>query len=178
MALSALAKGKIWVMSAVGSTFPERSRAMALAKGPHREPTTVISFTTIGHVSTGPASWNVDFKTSVPRGSVSRFHDQPVIFDNALRFACIPPQAFRLHSDAPCQREFVVVFAIHHHVTQLCAQNACNQLSEFSVSEDGRVREFLDIDLIENFASGGKRLDKNSLLVADRIGHGMQILYR
>ncbi len=43
---------------------------MALAKGPQREPITVSSFTTMGQVSTGVAPWNVDFRTSVPRGSV------------------------------------------------------------------------------------------------------------
>ena len=43
---------------------------MALAKGPQREPMTVISLTTMGQVSTGAAPWKVDFKTSVPRGSV------------------------------------------------------------------------------------------------------------
>src|SRR6516162_2761241 len=62
--------GNICEMSGVGSTLPERNSAMALAKGPQREPTTVISLTTIGQVFTGAAPWNVDFRSSVPRGSV------------------------------------------------------------------------------------------------------------
>jgi hypothetical protein len=45
---------------------------MAFAKGPQREPMTVISLTTIGQVSTG-AAWNVDLRTRVPRGSVIRW---------------------------------------------------------------------------------------------------------
>src|SRR2546430_9421695 len=45
-------------------------RSIAFANGPQREPISVISLTTIGQVSTGAAWWKVDFKTSVPRGSV------------------------------------------------------------------------------------------------------------
>ena len=55
MALFASASGNVRVINGVGSTSPERSKAIALANGPHREPTTVISFTTIGQVSTGAA---------------------------------------------------------------------------------------------------------------------------
>ena len=53
-----------------GSTSFARSRAMAFANGPQREPSTVISFTTMGQDSMGAAPWNVDFSTRVPRGSV------------------------------------------------------------------------------------------------------------
>src|SRR2546429_6718341 len=55
IASCASASGNARVTSGLGSTFPERSRAIALSKGPHREPTTLISFTTIGHVATGAA---------------------------------------------------------------------------------------------------------------------------
>src|SRR5208337_4300530 len=69
-ACGASCSGKVREMSGMGSTLPERSSAMALAKGPQREPTTVISFTTMGQVSTGAAPWKVDFSSSVPRCSV------------------------------------------------------------------------------------------------------------
>src|SRR6266576_1751325 len=59
IASCASASGNARVTSGLGSTFPERSRAIALSKGPHREPTTLISFTTIGHVSWRGASGNV-----------------------------------------------------------------------------------------------------------------------
>jgi len=53
MAVGASKRGKLRVMSGVGAILPARRRAIALANGPQRDPTTVISFTTIGHVSTG-----------------------------------------------------------------------------------------------------------------------------
>ena len=53
MAFCAFASGNVRVINGAGSTSPERSKAIALPNGPHREPTTVISFTTIGQVSTG-----------------------------------------------------------------------------------------------------------------------------
>src|SRR5229473_3547174 len=55
MAAGASKRGNVCVMSGAGSTFPERRSAIALAKGPQRDPITVISLTTIGHVSTGAA---------------------------------------------------------------------------------------------------------------------------
>src|SRR5260370_19521902 len=53
IAAGASKRGNVRVTSGAGSIFPERRSAIALAKGPHRDPTTVISLTTIGHVSTG-----------------------------------------------------------------------------------------------------------------------------
>src|ERR1700730_13139035 len=53
IAAGALLSGNVWVMRGRGSTFLERSKTMAFAKGPHRDPTSVISFTTSGPVSTG-----------------------------------------------------------------------------------------------------------------------------
>src|SRR5467141_62764 len=55
MAAGASKRGNVHAMSGVGSIFPERRSAIALANGPHRDPTTVISLTTIGQVSTGAA---------------------------------------------------------------------------------------------------------------------------
>ena len=49
---------------------PSRSSASARGNGPHREPISVSSFTTIGQVSISAAPWNVDFSTTVPRGLV------------------------------------------------------------------------------------------------------------
>src|SRR5258708_19222665 len=56
MAAVACLRGNVRVMSGVGSTFPERRSAIPLAKGPQREPTIVISLTTMGHLSTRTAS--------------------------------------------------------------------------------------------------------------------------
>src|SRR6266566_4982220 len=53
MASAASFKGNTPEINGRGSTRPERSRASAGGNGPHREPITVISFTTSGHVSTG-----------------------------------------------------------------------------------------------------------------------------
>lgn len=55
MALAASFIGNVREISGVGSTLPERSRAIALANGPQREPTKVISLTTMGQVSTDAA---------------------------------------------------------------------------------------------------------------------------
>ena len=65
----ASASGNVPVISGRGSTLPDRNKAIAFSNGPQRDPTTLISFTTMGQVSTGAAPWNVDFSTSVPRGS-------------------------------------------------------------------------------------------------------------
>src|ERR1700681_4082674 len=55
IAAGALVCGNVRVMSERRSTFPERNSAMAFAKGPQGDPTSVISLTTKGQVSTGAA---------------------------------------------------------------------------------------------------------------------------
>src|SRR5579864_794757 len=51
MALLASESGNVRVMSGRGSTSFARSRAIAFANGPQREPSMVISFTTMGQDS-------------------------------------------------------------------------------------------------------------------------------
>ncbi len=51
---------------------PERSRRIAGSNRPQRDPTRVISLTTIGAVSMATFPWIVDFMKTVPRGRAMR----------------------------------------------------------------------------------------------------------
>src|SRR5437867_3375988 len=51
IAVEASSNGNVRVISGRGSILRERNSAMALLKGPQRDPTRLSSFTTIGHVS-------------------------------------------------------------------------------------------------------------------------------
>ena len=51
-------------------------------------------------------------------------------------------------------------------------------MRELSIAEHSRFSELPGVHLLEHFAGCGKRLDKNSLFVADGIWHGVQILKR
>ena len=107
------------------------------------------------------------------RGRASGINHQPIPRFDPLQVNGIAADAFRLDSSVPGKRQLLLVFAVHHYIAQLSAQNACDQLSELSISQDRRIRVFLDADLFENFAGGRQRFNEYSLLIADPIGNNV-----
>src|SRR5580700_10755730 len=70
------------------------------------------------------------------------------------------------------------MFAVHHHAGERRPQYASDELCKLAVSEDGGFAEFAHVHLVKNFARGGQRLDKNSLLVADGVRDAVKIFER
>src|SRR5882757_9411559 len=83
-----------------------------------------------------------------------RLHDQFVAFPDTFQILDIAEYAFCFHSTSSCQRKFLLVFAVHHHIRKLRPQTKGNTLSKLSIAQDRSDANFPDIDLIENFASG------------------------
>ncbi len=190
IAFCASASGNVRVINRVGSTSRESSNAIALANGPHREPTTVISFTTIGQVSTGAAPWKVDLRASVPRGSIICCASvsplgEPVASTRNAKVSLIrlkseaSPRTFRVTIPArPASANF---FSCLPYITTRDArhgrfQNARDKLRELAITEDRNGMKLLRADLIEDFASRRERLDKHSLFVTEAVWNQMKIL--
>src|SRR5208337_3691197 len=165
MAWGASCSGKVREMSGMGSTLPERSSAMALAKGPQREPTTVISFTTMGQVSTGAAPWKVDFSSSVPRCSV---------------MCCASVAADFLCGDTclACIRQLVCMFAVKNDARARGLQNEGDELRQLAVAEDRGDGKFSNIQLIEDLARGGERLNEYGFRVTHVFRYDVEIFQR
>src|SRR5258705_4898011 len=105
-----------------------------------------------------------------------RLHDQFVSFPDTFQILGTAEYALCFHSTSSCQRKFLLVLAVHHHIRKLRPQNKGDKLSKLSIAQDCSAAKFLDIDLIENFARGGQWLDENGLFIGNRIGDEVQVL--
>ena len=145
---------------------------------------TVSSFTTMGHVSTGAAPWNVDLKTSVPRGAViccaiARPEGEPVASTTRRERIC-PARAARA-SQRSCDARFVReaqlvrVLADHDNAQAGSTQHPRDQLRKLAVAEDARFPVRADIHLFENFAGGSERFREHGSFIRYAGGHAAQI---
>jgi hypothetical protein len=57
-------------------------------------------------------------------------------------------------------------------------QYASDKLREFAIAEDGCFAELVNVQLIEDFARCGERLNENGLFIADGIGKWVEIFER
>jgi hypothetical protein len=70
------------------------------------------------------------------------------------------------------------VLSVHHYIRKPKPQDARNQLSQLSVTENGCALKTPNIDLRKDFASGGERFDKDSLFVTYVFRNAMKIFER
>jgi len=57
-------------------------------------------------------------------------------------------------------------------------KNACNQLRQLAVTQDRRLSALANINLIENLARCGERLDEDRFLIADGIRYDVEVSER
>ncbi|MGA2096557.1 MAG: hypothetical protein ABSH39_09685 [Candidatus Acidiferrum sp.] len=70
------------------------------------------------------------------------------------------------------------MFAVHDDVGHGCPQNERDQLRQFAIAKHSSTAKLFYVDLLENFAGRSKRFYKHSLVIGDRIRHGMKIFKR
>jgi hypothetical protein len=74
------------------------------------------------------------------------------------------------------QLQLGAVFAVQRDFTALRLKDAPDQLRKFAVTEDRDSGEVANRNLIQDLASGGKRLYEHSPFVSNARGNGVKIL--
>ena len=68
------------------------------------------------------------------------------------------------------------MLSVHNDAWDFSFQYAGDELRQLPVAQDGGGAELLYVDLIEDLAGGGQRLDEDGLFVGDGIGDFVKIL--
>jgi hypothetical protein len=111
-------------------------------------------------------------------GRAGRFDQQRVIVVHALQIAGVSANFLSRDSRRPRERQFVFMFAVHHHARNRGAQHSRDELPEFPIAQNSSDAKLTRGQLFENLTCRGQRLDEHGLFVVHVVRHEVQIFER